>query len=99
AVEDADVVQPEKPALENISAVRIFAIDPPREIQQQLLKHPLEKTAIAHTAPFFLDLVDSPCRPGVHRWIHVPQRPLIGRQLTVGMHIPFAYKQDELLLG
>ena len=41
AVKHSDVVQPEESTLENILAFRIFAIDPPGEIEQQLLKDAL----------------------------------------------------------
>ena len=47
AVEDADVIQTEKAALKNVAPVGILAIDPPGEIQQQLLKNPFEKFAVA----------------------------------------------------
>src|SRR5205823_6781094 len=38
AVEDADVVEPEKPPLEDVLAVTVLAIDPPREVHQKLLE-------------------------------------------------------------
>src|SRR5438093_1422500 len=45
-VEDADVVEPEKPALENISALDVLAVDPPSEVQHQLMEDPFEKLAV-----------------------------------------------------
>ena len=44
-------------------------------------------------------LVDAPCRPRVHRRIHVRQLPLVRGQLTVRVHVPLAQEQHELLLG
>ena len=35
----------------------------------------------------------------MHRRIHVAERPLVGRNLSVGMHVPLAQHQDELILG
>ncbi len=46
AVEDSDIVQAEKTALENIVAPRVLAIHPPGEIHQQLVKTRLQKVAI-----------------------------------------------------
>src|SRR3984893_7776090 len=47
AVEQADVVQAKKSALENVPAFGVLAIDPPGEVQHQLVKHPLQESAIA----------------------------------------------------
>ncbi len=48
--------------------------------------------------PLLVDLVDAPRRPRVHRRVGVPERPLVGGKLTVGVHVPFAQQQHELLL-
>ena len=45
-----------------------------------------------------LDLVDAPGGPRVHRRVHVAERPLVGRELAVGVHVPLAQEEDELLL-
>ena len=47
AVEDADVVEPEEAAFEDIGAGAILAIDPPREIDQQLREGVLEELDVA----------------------------------------------------
>ena len=46
-----------------------------------------------------VDLEDAPGRPGVHRRVDVAERPLVGRQLAVRVHVPLARQQHELLLG
>ena len=46
-----------------------------------------------------VDLVDAPCRPGEHRRVHVAERPLVGRHLAVGVLVPLAPHQHELVLG
>ena len=99
AVEDADVVESEKSALKHIAALGVLAVHPPGEVQQQLVENALQESAIAHAAALLLDLVDAQRRPGVHRRIDVAERPLVGRHLPVGMHVPFAQHQHELLLG
>ena len=99
AVEDADIVETEKAALKNVSALGILAVHPPGEIQQQFLKNPLEKFAVALAAALFFHFVNAPCRPGMHRRVDVAERPFVRRQLTVGMHVPLTRHQQQLLLG
>ncbi len=70
AVEDADVVQPEEAAAEDVAAVKVLAVDPPGEVQQELLKGPLEEEDVAF-AFFVSDLVDAPHRPCVHGRVHI----------------------------
>src|SRR5690242_17917644 len=98
AIEHADIIETEKAALKNVHAIGIFAIDPPGEIQQQLLKDALEKDSVADTTSLLLDLVNAPRSPGVNRRIHIAKRPLVCRQLPVRMHVPFAQHQHELVL-
>src|SRR3954452_11971097 len=59
AVEDANVVEAEKAPGEEVAAVRVLTVDPPGEIEQQLLEDALEEEAIAPTAGAG-HLVDSP---------------------------------------
>ena len=99
AVEHADVVQAEEAALKDVHALGVLAVHPPGEVQQQLVEDALQKRAVARAATLLLDLVDAPRRPGMHRRIDVAERPLVGRKLSVGMHVPLAQHQDELLLG
>ncbi len=44
-------------------------------------------------------LVNAPAGPGVHRRIDVAEGELVGRDLPVGMHVPFAQNRISLLLG
>ena len=44
-------------------------------------------------------LVDFPAGPGVHRRIHVAEVEFVGRQLPVGMHVPLAQKEAQLVPG
>ena len=46
-----------------------------------------------------LDLVDAQRRPGVHRRVDVAERPLVGGELAVRVHVPLAQQQEQLLLG
>src|SRR5262249_5225886 len=42
-IEDSDIVEPEKPALEDVAPRGVLAVDPPVEIQDQLVEHALQK--------------------------------------------------------
>ena len=41
-------------------------------------------------------LVDTEHGPGMHRRVHVIKRKLIGRDLSVGSHVPLSQEQNEL---
>ena len=45
------------------------------------------------------DLVDAPRRPRVHGRVDVAEGPLVGGDLSIGMHVPLAQQKDSLLLG
>src|SRR5215472_7907173 len=78
-VEYADIVQPEKPALEDVSALDILAVDPPGEVEHQLMEDTFEKIPVTLAAAMLaVDLIDTPRRPSVHRRIDVTERPFIG---------------------
>ena len=50
AIEDADVVEAEEAALEDVVALGVLAVDPPGEVEQQLLEDALEEDAVARAA-------------------------------------------------
>src|SRR6476661_2838290 len=47
AIEEADVIEAEESATEDILSTRILAIDPPSEVQEELLKATLEEQHVA----------------------------------------------------
>src|SRR5271170_108070 len=95
SVENSDVVEAEEAALKDVHAFGIFTVNPPGEVQQQLMEDPHQEGAIAAAPLLLVDLIYAPRRPGMDWRIHIIQRPLIGRQLPVGMHVPFARQQYE----
>jgi len=99
AVEDADVVQPEEAALEDVPLTRVFAVRPPCVVQQQLVEDAFEEdqVSIAATLPP-VDLEDAPGGPCVNRRIDIAERPLVRRELPVWVHVPLAREQRELVL-
>ena len=46
AVEDADVVEAEEAALEDVAPLGVLAVDPPGEVEQQLVEDALEEGAV-----------------------------------------------------
>ena len=62
-IEDADVVEAEKTALENIVALGIFTIHPPGESDEQFVENCFEKCTIAFAGLLSLNLVNAPRRP------------------------------------
>ena len=64
------------------------------------MKDALQERAVAFAAILFLvNLVDLIRRPGMHRRIHIAERPLVSGDLPVGMHVPLAQHEHQLLLG
>ena len=99
AVEDADVVEAEEAALEHVAPGRVLAVDPPREVDEQLLEGALQPGDVALAALFELGLVDEQRRPGVHRRVDVAEVPLVRRQLAARVQVQLAQHQLELRLG
>src|SRR5438105_980958 len=96
-VEDADVVQPEKAAGKQVFAFDVLAVDPPGEIDEEFVENPRQEQAVTAAARSS-HLIDSPACPRVHRRINVAEIELVGRELAVGVHVPLAEHQNELLL-
>ena len=96
---DRDVVEPEKAPLEQVLALRILAVDPPGEIEQQLVEDTLQ---IAEVPPAPLGPLGTEDLQGthrVHRRVHVPEGPLVGGYLAVGVQVALAQHQLHLVLG
>ena len=99
AVEDADVVEAQEAPLEDVPARAVLAVDPPGEVQQQLLEAALEPLPVPLAALRRFEAVGEDGRPGVDRRVDVAEVPLVGRDLAVGVHVPLAQHQLELLLA
>src|ERR1700688_2485696 len=63
------------------------------------MKHFFEEGAISYAANATLNFVHAPRGPCMSRGIYVAKSPLVGRQLAIGVHVPFAEEEDELILG
>ena len=99
AVEDADVVEAEEAALEDVLAEAVLAVHPPGEVQHELVEGRLEEVEIGLAAQGLLGAVQEQGRPGVHRRVHVAEVPLVGGDLAAGVQVQPAEHQLQLLLG
>ena len=77
----------------------VLAVDPPGEVQQQLVEDALEELDVALAGRALLDRVDEQRGPGVHGRVDVAEVPLVGGDLAVGVQVALAQHQFELLLG
>ena len=91
--------RPRKPPSKMLRPLRVLAVHPPGEVQQELLEDAFEKVDRRCRRSRSVILVDAHCRPGVHRRIDVAESPFIGRQLAVRVHQPDLAEQQQLLLG
>src|ERR1700731_1906298 len=92
-IEHPDIIKAEEPTLENVSPGGVLAIDPPGEIQHQLVKDALQECEIARiiwmpvTPVLAIDLKDSRGCPRVNwekkgypgRKAHTRQAPDVAR--------------------
>ena len=85
--------------MKDVVAFAVLAIDPPGEVEQQFVEDPFEEGAVSFPGDALLNLIDALGGPGMHGRVHIPKGPLVGRELTIGMHIPLAQEQEELLFG
>ena len=91
--------------MKNIPPLLVLAVHPPSKIEEQFQKDPLQKAHVSRKRGVFLptgppiDLKKAPSRPGVHRRVHIPKRPLVGGDLAIGMHTPDAGEEQELRFG
>src|SRR5437762_9743670 len=83
AVENADVIEPEKTAGEKIVAFGVFAVHPPGEVEQQLLECAFKKSAITLPARTS-HLVNAPGSPGVDGRIHITKSKFVSRHWPFG---------------
>ena len=99
AVEDADVVEAEEAALEDVLAEPVLAVHPPGEVQEQLVERRLEEIHVRLAAQGLLGAVQEERRKGVDRGIHVAEVPLVGGHLAAGVQVDAFEHQFHLLLG
>ena len=90
--------RPRKPPAKRLRPSGSLRLTHQVKLSSSFWKHALEEDAIA-PAPGPGHLVDAPAGPGVDRRVHVVEGELVGGDLAVGVHVPLAQQQHELLLG
>ena len=90
---------PRKPPSKTFRPRAVLAVDPPGEVQQQLLKTTLEPVRVAFARFSLVQAVGEDGGPGMNRRVDVAEIPLVGRNLAVGVHVALAQHQLQLLLA
>ena len=85
-IEGTDVVQSQETAAKEVVAFRILAVEPPREIQQQLLEYSLKEFVIRGAVNY----KDSDRCQSMDRRIDVIETPFVRRKRAVRMKKPFS---------
>ena len=98
-VEDADVVEAEKAALEHVLAEAVLAVHPPGEVQHQFVERFPEKIQVHLSPQGLLRAVQEEGRKGVDRGVHVAEVPFVRGHLAVGVQVDAFEHQLHLLLG
>ena len=99
AIENPDVIEPEEAPFKDIFAEAILAVDPPGEVQHELVKRALEEVDVTRAAQGQLGLVQKEGGPGVDRRVDVAEVPLVGGDLAARVEVDLAQHEIELLLG
>src|SRR6516164_1119133 len=99
AVENADIVEPQKATIEGIVAGAVLAVYPPGEVEHQLVEGTFEPIGISLAAPEPLQTIGEEGGPGMHRRVDVCEVPLVSGKLPAGMQIRVEQHQVELLLA
>src|SRR5215467_10005368 len=93
AVENADVIQPQKAPFEQVLTETIFTVHPPTEVQHEFGKRSFEKIHIARTLKGLLGAIQKDGSPRMHRRIHITEIPLVRGNLTCGVQKEFLQHQ------
>src|SRR5262245_14275632 len=94
-IKDANVVEPQKAALEQVVAFHVLTVYPPGEIQQQLPEHLFQRSRVLASELFLLHIIEERS-VSVDRRVYIAKVPFISRDLATGMEIELAQHQVEL---
>ncbi len=95
AVDRADVVEAEEATFEQVRPVGVLEVDPPGEVHEQLVEHPLEEVDVLCS----VDGEHLERGPRLHRRVDVAEVPFVGGQGAIRVLEPFAAEQQQLVLG
>src|ERR1043165_1976466 len=66
AIKDPNVIEAEEPSFKDILSESVFAVDPPGEIEDQLVEYPLQKLDVTNTILRLFKVVHEQGGPGMH---------------------------------
>ena len=98
-IEYADIIEPQESSLKDVVTFGIFPIHPPSKGEQQFVEDRFQKRAVAFAGLFALDLENAPGRPRKDGGIYITEVPFVGRKLAIGMLVPLANYNIELIFG
>src|SRR5882757_4290214 len=95
AIKKTDIVHSQEASFKNIIAFRILSVDPPGEIEKQLVKDGFQEIDVALSSVLvLLDLIHPVGSPCMDRRIGIAEGPFISRKLAIRMHIPVMGEQQ-----
>src|SRR3990167_6533534 len=80
-------------------SIGIFAVDPPGEVEQQLVQLALQKLQVAAVVGIALGLVHLPYGPSMYRRGHGAENPFLSWNMTNSGHVPDGRHQQEFIRG
>ena len=98
-IEHADVVEPEEAPLEHVLAEAVLTVDPPGEVQEQLVERRREELDIHFAAHRLHRPVEEERGECVDRRIHVAEVPLVRGHLAGRVQVGAMEHQLHLALG
>jgi len=98
-VEHADIVQAEKAALEQVAAGRVLAVEPPREVQEQLLESVAQEIRVPLSPLARPRREGEQRRPGMHGRVDITEVPLVRGDLPARVKVHVAEHQLDLPSG
>src|SRR6478609_11837876 len=87
AIEDPNVVKAEEPSFKDILPKTVFPVDPPGEIEDQLVEDPLQKLDVTNAVLRLFQVVHEQGGPGMHWRVDVAKVPFVGWHLAARMQV------------
>src|SRR6266545_1529177 len=98
AIEHRYVVEAEKPSFKNVITFVVHFVDPPGEIDEQLMKALFEKLAVWSAGANPIHVVNTPYCPRVKWRIQIGELPLVGGNLAIRVLKLLEQQEPQLFL-
>src|SRR5205085_5516873 len=97
AINDRDVIKTEKAALEDVVAFAVHLVDPPSEVDHQLVETLFEEQTITFARLQAIHVIDAPHGPSMHRRVEIRELPFVSRYLPIRMLELLEEQEPQLL--